>query len=149
MDIDRAPEPPPADPTFVVPTPAATSARRPGSLTAAGRLLVVFGAIGSAAGALMLNQGSPTAGPAVSATHGAALMTFAIGGMEMIAGALVLRGRSVGRWMGFAFAVLGVVGAAIRLPSSPGAALIGLAVSGFIVYALSIGGAHFRATSPR
>ncbi len=150
MDMEPLHRPSASEPGFIVPTPAATTSRRPGLLTAAGWILIVFGALGVVAGVLLLGQGqSQIEGLNANAAHGATLVTLAVSAMELFTGVLVLRRRPAGRRLGFIFAGIGVASSLIRLPRASGPGLIGLAVSCFVIYALGVNGVHFRPTPPR
>lgn len=156
MDIDRLPEAPDArDPEAVfavppVPSPA-VPVRRSGLIWAAGLLLSIFGLIGVAAGVLLLgaDQQGRVAGIATQAAHGVAIVVLALGGLEAVAGILVLLRRPAGRVLGFAFAGIGVMSSVFRLADAPGSALVGIAVGGFVIYALGITGHHFRTSARR
>ncbi len=147
MDLDPAPA---SAPRFVVPTAAATASRRPGLLTAAAWLLILFGALGCLIGAVLLTQErAPVQGAGALAAQGTALVASAMGGLELLAGVMVLRRRPAGRTLGFVFAGIGGLTSIARLPRAPGAGLIGLSVAGFVIYALVVTGHHFRPRAPR
>lgn len=158
-DMDaHLPPPPPREPERpqgryadwqdVVPVHGPT--RRPGILTAAGWILIVVGSLGLLGGAVLLsNGGGRIAGLPAQGAQVAGLVAVVIAGFEIASGVLVLGRRRGGRVMGIVFASLGLVSALLRLSASPGAAMIGLAVDGFVIFALASSGPHFQPRTRR
>ena len=159
MDIDRSSEAAEApavgdrEAVLGVPpvAPPVAPVRRPGLIWAAGTLLSIFGLIGVAAGFLLLGADAQgrVAGVATQAAHGVAIVVLALGGLEAVAGILVLLRRPAGRVLGFAFAGIGVLSSVLRLGAAPGSGLVGIAVGGFVIYALGVTGHHFRTSVRR
>jgi hypothetical protein len=118
--------------------------RRPGIVTAAAVLLLVSGGLAVLGSLLILSSGDRTALPGMGAdaVHTLGAIALVIGGVEVLAGILVLRLVPAGRVLGIILAGLGVLGA-LRTLGSP-QSMITLAVDGFVIYALVSTGDAFR-----
>jgi hypothetical protein len=127
-------QPPPGPPG--APTPGA----RPGVVTAAGIILIVAGGLGVIFGLLAF------AGAAVSGLFVVlAIILLAIGAVEIYAGVLVLQLRERGRIIGLVAAGVGALLNVLFLIQGDFSQIIGLALNGFVIWALATNQQYFRA----
>ncbi|GIU97936.1 MAG: hypothetical protein KatS3mg013_1739 [Actinomycetota bacterium] len=139
--LERLPAPGGASPRPLLARPAARSPL----VTTAGAVLVVVGLFVGvvAVAAVRPSDGLDLLGVRLSGPAAAGAF-LGVAAVEATVGALVLARRPLGRPLGFAVGLLGLVVGLSQLPSSGvnGIPTVGLAV--FILYALGIGGAEFR-----
>ncbi len=81
--------------------------------------------------------------------RGIGVLAMAFGGLEVLAGVLVLRLSNAGRILGLVLACLGVVGGLGSLGDGAGVGLISLGLYGLTVYALFAHGDVFRRAGGR
>jgi hypothetical protein len=111
--------------------PARLTSRSPSVTTAAVVLLV--SALLNILAAVVFHPGG-----------GATAFYLALGGVQLVAGVLVLARQPAGRWLGIA---LGVVGIGVGIAIVSGNAINGLItilLNGFVIYALAAFGSAFR-----
>jgi hypothetical protein len=104
---------------------------KPPLITAAAVLLFVVGALNILSGVLVLTAGLG----ALELLF--ALLGIAVGGAALYAGSQVLALREQGRVMGMAIAAVGLAFGLVYLIQGFTAAILGLLLNGFIVYALT------------
>ncbi len=142
-DLPPPPEVPPPDAS----PPVATGGPRPGWITAAGAILIVLGALGVLVGIVLVfsrdAMGVEELVPR-DAVVAVGVISILISGLEVVAGALVLRRSNAGRVLGIALAGLGVFGGIASLGSSGVSATIGLVLNGLVLYALIAYSRAFR-----
>ncbi|HEY7667234.1 MAG TPA: hypothetical protein VIE12_03820 [Actinomycetota bacterium] len=138
--------PPPSEPirwTDLV--PAAGPRRRPGLVTASAVLLLISGAFSVLAGVAILAWGDDL--KIDEATRQllsiVGVVSFAIGGLQGLTGVLILLQIRAGRTLGLVLAALGVASALLTFGRGGTSGLIGLALNGLILYALSVHGDAF------
>jgi len=119
-------------------TPAGPSGRpaRPGIVTAAAVLLYVGGGLGALGGLLEVTGGGFLGGAFGGIAIVLGLVMLAVGALEIYAGVQVLALREQGRVIGLALAAIGALLSLLQIGAAPGSAIIGLAINGFILYAL-------------
>ena len=148
--------PPPSDPYRGVPTPRPLDAppRRPGPVTGAAWVLMVAGALSLVIGLMgvsgdRVNIDIPFVEGA-SAERIAAFWLVVQGGLELVAGWLILRLRPAGRVLGIVLASLGILTGLAQLRSAGSSGLLGLALYAFVLYGLFTYGFVFKTgPSPR
>ena len=127
------------------PTDGLPPGDRPGLVTAAAVLLLIGGGLSIIVGILLLTGAGVAAGRPVGALFVFfGLISLGVGALEVYAGIKVLDLREAGRQLGM---ILAGVAAALNLLSigrTPGSSVIGLAIDGFILYALVANAPHFR-----
>lgn len=72
------------------------------------------------------------------------LVTLAVGGLEIYAEVQVLGLKEQGRILAVVLAAIGALLALVQIGASPGSSVIGLAINGFIIYALVTNATSFR-----
>jgi hypothetical protein len=116
---------------------APAAPKRPGIVTAAGVLMIVFGVFATLAGVLLLGSGNMLGSiqgvdTDLEGTFGAIILASGI--LELLVGILILRLHPAGRIGGVVLGTLGLVFALLQLGSLQGVA--SLAANAFVVYAL-------------
>jgi hypothetical protein len=143
--------PPPFDPAGGVPTPRPAPPRRPPVVTAAGTILLVAGALAIVGGLVLLNSTGGLALPGLAgreAARIAAVVAFLIGGLDVLAGWLVLRLSPAGRILGIVIAVVGLLGGLAQLRQSGSSGVLSLALYAFVLYGLTAYGFVFKHPPP-
>lgn len=143
--------PPPFDPYTGVPTPRPAAPRRPGLVTAAGTILLVAGALSIIGGLVLLNTRGGLAIPGLSGrevARVAAVVAFIVGGLDLLAGWLVLRLNPAGRVLGIVIAIVGLLGGLAQLGRSGSSGLLSLALYAFVLYGLLAFGYVFKEQPP-
>ncbi len=138
--------PPPNDP-YGVPVPRAGPPRRPAVVTAAGIILLVAGALYVIGGLVLLNSKGGLALPGLTGrdvARVAAVVAFILGGLDVLAGWLVLRLSPSGRILGIVIAVLGLVAGITQLGRAGSSGLLSLALYAFVLYGLLAYGFVFK-----
>lgn len=115
-------------------------------------MLIVIGAVGGLAGLVLLlvraqdlaSLGNVGDLRLDQVGRGLGVLSLLIGALQVASGILVLRLSNAGRVLGITLAILGLFSGLATLGSGAGA--IGLALNGFVLYALSANGAAFRRT---
>jgi hypothetical protein len=132
---------PPAPP----PSSSGPSAARPGVVTAAGILLIVVGGLQCLLGLIALLGGAAlgSAGRGFLAVFG--IIFLAIGLLHIYAGVQVLALKERGRMIGIVIAAIGAVLGLLRIAAAPGSGIIGIAIDGFIIWALTQNASYFTA----
>jgi hypothetical protein len=123
--------------------------KRPQLVTAAGVILIVLGALGIFGGLVLLalDPGDLNGFSTVNlerVARGFGLLAMAFGGLEVLAGVLILRLSNAGRILGLVLACLGVVGGLGSLGDGAGVGLLSLGLYGLTVYTLFAHGDVFR-----
>jgi hypothetical protein len=116
-------------------------------VTAAGTILIVAGALAIVGGLVLLNTKGGLAIPGLSGREVAriaAVVAFIVGGLDLLAGWLVLRLSSTGRILGIVIAVIGLVGGLAQLGESGSSGILSLALYAFVLYGLLAYGFVFR-----
>ncbi len=146
MSDDLPPPPRHPDPFTLTPRPARPT--RPGLVTGAGAILLVsgflnvlVGLLSSQGGARFLVPGGQVGGRAV------AVALLVVGGLQLLAGWLVLRLRQAGRILGIVLATLGIVAALFQLGSAGATGLLSIVLNGFVLYGLLAYGFVFEQAS--
>jgi hypothetical protein len=112
------------------------SPARPGIVTAAAVLLFIGGGLGILGGLLGVTGGGFIGGGLGGLAIVLGLVTLAVGALEIYAGVQVLALKEQGRVIGLALAAIGALLSLLQIGAAPGSAIIGLAINGFILYAL-------------
>lgn len=113
-------------------------------MTAAAVILIVLGALGVIGGLVLVamrpedlaSVGSVGGLDLDRAWRGIGILSLVLGGLQVIAGVLVLRRSNVGRILAISLAALGVIGALGSLSRGTGVPVIALGLNGFVLYAL-------------
>lgn len=124
-----------------VPSPSGGRRARPQLVTAAGVILIVLGALGIFGGLILLaNDPADLSGFSTvnleRVARGIGVLALGFGGLEVLAGVLVLRLSNAGRILGLVLACLGVVGGLGSLGDGAVVGLLSLGLYGLTVYAL-------------
>jgi hypothetical protein len=139
------------DVAAVTPTPARA---RPSTVTAAGVILIVLGAIQALAGFVLMVV-SPADLARIGSlgnvnldrvARGIGLFSLAVGALEVLAGILVLRLSEVGRIFAIVIASIGVLGGIGSISSGSAAGVLTLGLYAFVIYTLFANRAAFRRT---
>jgi hypothetical protein len=128
-----------------VPVPAKGPGRRPAVVTTAAVVLLVsalFYGLGVALLKMAGGSGTKLAGVHLSSSSSAVLF-LGIAALQAITGILVLALRPVGRSLGIALAILGIVLALLGAASDAVNTLLSLALNGFVIYALATSRSSF------
>jgi hypothetical protein len=128
-----------------VPMPAKGPKRRPAAVTTAAVVLLVsalFSALGIALLKMAGGSGYELAGVHLS-SGASAVLFLGLGGLQAIAGLLVLMLNPAGRSLGIMLAVVGIVLALLGVASDSVNTLLSLALNGFVIYALGTSGSSF------
>jgi hypothetical protein len=138
--------PPPSEPIrWVDLVPAAGPIRRPGLVTASGVLLLLSGAFSVLAGFAIMAWGRDL--KLDEATRQflsiVGIVSLAVGALQGLTGVLILRQIRAGRTLGIVLGAIGIASALFTLARGGGTGLIGLALNGMILYALSVHGQAF------
>jgi hypothetical protein len=152
--------------------PVVPAAARPGSVTAAGVILIVIGILTLLLGLLVLLGGALFAGAAGGALEfpdtpgvpagmvGAfagfflvfAVIVLAWGAIQILAGIKVMSGRGWARITGIVLAVIGILlslgGLAGGEPSSTIISVVLIAANAFVIWALASSGSWFASRAP-
>ena len=136
--------PPPSDPFAGVPTPRPAVPRRPGIVTGAAAILIVAGAIALLAGVVVLSGGGSADVPGLEGRTVVGTLALVVGAVDVLAGWLILRLSPGGRVLGIVIAVLGILTGLAQLGGSGPSGLLGVALYGFVLYALVAYGFVFR-----
>jgi hypothetical protein len=113
-------------------------------VTAAAVLLLIGGAFSLLGGILLLTGAGLAAGRAVGGLFiFLALVSLVVGGLELYAGTKVLDLRESGRQLGIALAAVAGVLNLLSLGRTAGSSIVGLAIDGFILYALITNAEYF------
>lgn len=112
------------------------SPARPGIVTAAAVLLFVGGGLGALGGLLAVTGGGFLGGAFGGIAIVLGLVMLAVGALEIYAGVQVLALKEQGRVIGLALAAIGALLSLLQLGAAPGSAIVGLAINGFVIYAL-------------
>jgi len=116
-------------------------------VTAAGTILIVAGALAILGGIVLLNSKGGLALPGISERDVAritAIVAFIVGGLDLLAGWLVLRLSSAGRILGIVIAVIGLAGVLSQLGESGSSGILSLALYAFVLYGLLAYGFVFK-----
>ncbi len=159
-------------PTAPVATPAPLGPPRPGSITAAAIVLIVFGAILGLIGLLVMLGGAMFSAikdqPELAGQLGQVSDAFGVfilivgalmatwGALQVLAAIFVLRGRTWARITAMIVAILGaLIGLASIIPGENGVTPVGVVISlvivgghAFAIWALASQGRWFSAVSP-
>jgi hypothetical protein len=131
--------------TWVDLVPAAGPVRRPGLVTASAILLLLSGAFSVLAGFAIMAWGDDL--KVDEATRQllsiVGVVSFGVGALQGLTGVLILLQVRAGRTLGIVLGALGVASALFTLARGGGTGLIGLALNGLILYALSVHGRAF------
>ncbi len=156
--MDQLPPPPPLPemPGVPLPVPSVGTGRpvRPQIVTAAGVILIALGALGIFGGLILLVL-DPEDLSGISTVNlervarGVSVLALAFGGLEVLAGVLVLRLSNAGRILGLVLACFGVVGGLGSLGNGAGLGLVSLGLYGLTVYALFAHGGAFGGAGGR
>lgn len=122
----------------------AGSPARPQMVTAAAVLLFIGGGLGLLAGLLAVTGGGILGGSLGGLAIVLGLISLAVGGLEIYAGVQVLALKEQGRMLGLALAGIGALLSLVQIGASPGSSIIGIAINGFIIYALVTNASAFR-----
>jgi hypothetical protein len=125
------------------PGPAGSPAR-PQMVTAAAVLLFIGGGLGILGGLLAVAGGGILGGSLGGLAVVLGLIWLAVGGLETYAGVQVLALQEQGRIIGIVLVALGALLSLAQIGPSPGSAIIGLAINGFILYALVTNASSFQ-----
>jgi hypothetical protein len=125
------------------PGPAGSPAR-PQMVTAAAVLLFIGGGLGILAGLLAVTGGGILGGGLGGVAIVFGLFSLAVGGLQIYAGVQVLALKEQGRIIAIVLAAIGLALSLLQIGASPGGAIIGLAINGFIIYALVTNASAFR-----
>ena len=118
---------------------------RPGAVTAAAVLLLIGGALAVLGGLLLLTGAGVAAGRSVGGLFVFfGLIFLGVGALQVYAGIKVLDLRETGRQLGMVLAGVAAVLNLLSLGRTPGSSVIGLAIDGFILYALVTNAEFFR-----
>jgi hypothetical protein len=143
--------PPPPSNRYDVPTPRPAPPRRPSLVTAAGTILLVAGTLAIVGGLVLLNTRGGLALPGLSGRNVAkvaAVVAFVVGGLDILAGWLVLRLHPAGRVLGIVISVIGLLGGFAQLGESGSSGLLSLALYAFVLYGLLAFGFVFKEQPP-
>ncbi len=124
--------------------PSGGSQARPGIVTAAAVLLFIGGGFGILGGLFAVTGGGFIGGGLGGIAVVFGIIMLAIGALEIYAGVQVLALKEQGRMIGLALAAIGALISLLQIGASPGSAILGLAINGFIVYALWTSASAFR-----
>lgn len=124
--------------------PTGGSQERPGIVTAAAVLLFIGGAFGILGGVLGVTGGGFIGGSLGGIAVVFGIIMLAVGALEIYAGVQVLALKEQGRIIGLALAAIGALLSLVQIGASPGSSIIGLAINGFILYALWTTASAFR-----
>jgi hypothetical protein len=119
-------------------------------VTAAGIILLVAGALAVVGGLVLLNSHGVLDLPGVEGRDVAvvaAVIAFIVGGVDLIAGWLVLKLSAAGRVLGIVIAVIGILGGLAQLRDTGTPGLLSLFLYGFVLYGLIAYGFVFKARS--
>ena len=147
------PPPPPRPDTSRQPDPVrAETAVRPQLVTAAGIILIVLGALQAVAG-LVLMTVSPEDLARIGSVgnidlervaRGVGLFSLVMGGLEILAGTLVLRLSDGGRILAIVLASIGLLGGIAGVSGGSAMGIVTLSLYVFLVYVLFTSRAAFR-----
>jgi hypothetical protein len=116
-------------------------------VTAAGTILIVLGALGVLVGLILIvsrdAMGAEDLIPE-DALLAVGIASMVLSGLQVVAGALVLRRSNAGRVLGIALAGLGVIGGIGSLGSAGVSAAIALLLNGLVLYGLLAFSRAFR-----
>ncbi len=129
---------------FGTPSGSPGGQARPGLVTAAAVLLFIGGAFGVLGGLVAVTGGGILGGGLGGIAVVFGILTLAIGGLEIYAGVQVLALKEQGRIIGLVLAAIGALLSLLQIGASPGSAILGLAINGFVLYALSTTASAFR-----
>ncbi|HXF73096.1 MAG TPA: hypothetical protein VNO79_10860 [Actinomycetota bacterium] len=118
------------------PTGPSGSPARPGLVTAAAVLLFIGGGLGALGGLLAVTGGGFVGGGLGGIAIVLGLVMLAVGALEIYAGVQVLALKEQGRMIGLVLAAIGALLSLLQLGAVPGSAIVGLAINGFVIYAL-------------
>jgi hypothetical protein len=127
------------------PEPVFAPVARPPLVTAAGILLIVVGVLGVLGGlsllvadAQELSSLSSRFGNVdfVRMARGIGFLAIVLAGLEVLAGALVLRRSNGGRILGIVLAIIGILGGFGTVAGGGGSGILVLLINGFVVYVL-------------
>lgn len=139
--MDQTPPPPPPD----FPSSPAGGAR-PGVITAVAVLMFIGGGLSVLAGLLAVAGGGMLGdafgGGGALAVFG--IVVLAVGAAQIYAGVQILGLRERGRILGIVLAGLSALLTLPQLGQAAGSAIVGLAIDGFIIWALVTNAAVFR-----
>jgi hypothetical protein len=113
-------------------------------VTATAVLLFIGGGLGILGGLLAVAGGGILGGSLGGLAVVLGLIWLAVGGLEIYAGVQVLALKEQGRIIGIVLAALGALLSLAQIGASPGSAIIGLAINGFILYALVTNASSFQ-----
>ncbi len=122
----------------------AGSPARPQMVTAAAVLLFIGGGLGLLAGLFAVTGGGILGGSLGGLAIVLGLISLAVGGLEIYAGVQVLALKEQGRMLGLVLAGVGALLSLVQIGASPGSSIIGIAINGFIIYALVTNASAFR-----
>ena len=131
--------PPPPAPFPGVPAPRPGPQRRPGVVTGAAVILIVAGALAILGGLVVINRSGRLDLPGIRDEQVAgvvAFIAFVLGGLDVLAGWLILRLRPGGRVLGIVISVLGLLSGLAQLGRTGASGLLTLLLYGFVLYAL-------------
>jgi hypothetical protein len=128
-----------------VPPPPGSSSARPGIVTAAAVLLFISGGLSALLGLIAIAGGAALGDAARGVLAVFGIIFLAIGLLEIYAGVQVLALKERGRIIGIVIAALGALFALVRIVAAPGSGIVGLAIDGFILYALIQNASYFTA----
>ncbi|GBC87856.1 hypothetical protein HRbin12_01874 [bacterium HR12] len=117
---------------------------RPGVVTAAAVLLFIGVAFGLLGGLFAVTGGGFIGGSLGGVAIVFGIVMLAVGGLEIYAGVQVLALKEQGRMIGLVLAAIGALMSLLQIGASPGSAIIGLAINGFVLYALGTTASAFH-----
>ncbi len=129
---------------FGTPSGSPGSQARPGLVTAAAVLLFIGGGFGILGGLVAVTGGGILGGGLGGIAVVFGILMLAIGGLEIYAGVQVLALKEQGRIIGLVLAGIGALLALLQIGASPGSSILGLAINGFVIYALTTTASAFR-----
>lgn len=126
------------------PTGPSGGPARPGIVTAAAVLLFIGGGLGALGGLLAVTGGGFVGGGLGGIAIVLGLVMLAVGALEIYAGVQVLALKEQGRMIGLVLAAIGALLSLLQLGAAPGSAILGLAINGFVIYALATTASAFH-----
>jgi hypothetical protein len=113
-------------------------------VTGAAAILIVAGVIALLAGVVVLSGGGSADVPGLEGRTVVGTIALVVGAVDLLTGWLILRLSPAGRVLGIVIAVLGILTGLAQLDGSGPSGLLGVALYGFVLYALLAHGFVFR-----
>jgi hypothetical protein len=118
--------------------------RRPGSVTSAGVIQIILGALALLIGFAIMGASEDALGLPEGAATIAGVLTLLQGAIDLLAGILILRGSSSGRVLGFVMGGIGVAAALFAIATGVPSGALGLVLRIVVIVQLAKNGAWFR-----